>query len=278
MSQRPTVTLVHALPGRVRARLSVAPPDPERFAQAVKGHPGLHAVTYTPATRSVLVRYDPPAITPQELLMRMALALSLDFGHVPVVIHGQPESHVIVDSAAGAGILTSVTFLAQLLRRGASNPMLDRLSAAATGGAVLEHAWRETRERGYFDPEVFTLLYLVTAAMRGDFLRGALVTWVIVFGRHLAGEPAAGVEVRPVRGARPGDEPNQYEVVIIPSPSRQAPLFRVLQSLAGVVTSGAAPGQAGLLEEMRHVANAHGEMVEGLGWMREGVPIRFEQT
>jgi hypothetical protein len=146
-----------------------------------------------------------------------------------------------------------------------------------TGAAVLQHAWRETRERGSFDPEVFALMYLVTAAMRGDFLRGALVTWALVFGRHLVGEAASGVEVRPTPGARANGSATEYEVVLIPSPQRRAPLFRVLQSLAGVMVSGGLPGQAGLLEELRHVAHAHGEIVEGLGWMRQGVPIRFEQ-
>ena len=52
------VTVVHALPGRVRLRLP-AHADVEGLAQAVAGHEGVTASAWTARTRSLLVRFDP---------------------------------------------------------------------------------------------------------------------------------------------------------------------------------------------------------------------------
>jgi hypothetical protein len=64
-----TVTLAHALPGRLRLRLSIAPRDTNRFLDAISAHDGLKAVTYTPVTRSVLIRYQTGHLTAEELLL-----------------------------------------------------------------------------------------------------------------------------------------------------------------------------------------------------------------
>jgi hypothetical protein len=54
------LTVVHALPGRVRLRV---PPrvDDEGLAQTVSALEGVLACTWSPRTRSMLVRYDPQA-------------------------------------------------------------------------------------------------------------------------------------------------------------------------------------------------------------------------
>ena len=54
------LTVVHALPGRVRLRVP-ARVDDEGLAQTVSALEGVLACTWSPRTRSVLVRYDPHA-------------------------------------------------------------------------------------------------------------------------------------------------------------------------------------------------------------------------
>ena len=61
----------------------------------------------------------------------------------------------------------------------------DWLAGLGTAWAVVDHAWKELRERGTFDPEVLSLAYLVTAFVRGNFLTASVVTWLASFGRHL---------------------------------------------------------------------------------------------
>jgi hypothetical protein len=55
-----TLTVAHALPGRLRLRLP-ARADVEGLATAVTAFDGVTACTWSPRTRGLLVRYDPQA-------------------------------------------------------------------------------------------------------------------------------------------------------------------------------------------------------------------------
>jgi hypothetical protein len=244
----------------------------------VKGHAGLETVAFTHVTRSVLVTFDPRQVRREEVVMRIALALSLSMGDVPVAILKSPQSEILTNGAAFAGILTGTALVVKWLSRGAQAARtVEQVAAGGTGVAVLQHGWREVRERGYFDPEVLSLTYLITSSLRGDYARGALITWMLSFGRHLMSGAGEGVEIRPMqREARDGGPP-RYEVVVVEGVSRQAPLFRFLQSVVRYFAAAGAPGGRGLIDEMRAVSRAHGEMVEGLGWMRQDIPIIFDR-
>jgi len=275
MSGHPTVTIAHALPGRLRAYLSTAPSDAVRFVESVRGHEGLEEVSLTPLTRSVLARFDPAEITGEEVVTRIALALSLGMGGVPVRILKTPESEILTNGAAFAGVLSGTALVLRLAGMRPGGGILEKAAALGTGAAVAEHGWREVRERGYFDPEVLSLTYLLAAVLRGDYARGAFITWTLAFGRHLLAPAPEAVEIRPVR--RPGaeGEPERYELVVVPDAARQAPLFQVLRTMTRYLAPGGRSG-AGMMEEMRAVSSAHGEMIEGLGWMRSGIPVHFQ--
>ena len=276
MIEKPIVTITPSIPGRLRVYLSTLPNEPDRFVDSIKGHPGLEEIAITAVTRSVLVHFDPRQVTREEVVMRIALALSLSKGEAPVTVLKRPESEVLTNGAAVTGILTGVALGLQLLTGAAKNRAFERAAAFGTGAAVLQHGWREVRERGYFDPEVLSLTYLVAAILRGDYARGALITWMVTFGRHLAAGGGEGVEIRPMRQeSREGESP-RYELIVAPGASQQAPLFSLLQSFARYFTAaGGGPGQAGMINELRAVSTAHGETLEGLGWMRHDIPTHF---
>jgi len=270
-----TATISHAIPGRLRVYLSAAPKDVGRFTESILGHAGLESVEFTELTRAVLVRFDPRQVTSEEVVMRIALALSVSMGDIPATILKSPESDILTNGAAVTGILTGTTFLLRWLLGTAQGQTLQRIAAMGTGAVVLQHGWREIRARGYFDPEVLSLAYLVTAVLRGDYARGALITWMLVFGRHLLTSLPQGVEIRPMqRESEPG-EPGRYELVVAPGSSQRAPLFSVLQSLARYLAVAGGADHSGLLNELRAVSNAHGEMLDGLGWMRHDIPMHF---
>ena len=75
MSAELSVRLLHALPGRIRIRLSRAPRDPQQFLQAVTAHEGLRKASYNPVTRSVLIHYETGHLTTEEILLRTANGL-----------------------------------------------------------------------------------------------------------------------------------------------------------------------------------------------------------
>lgn len=278
--QKPVVTVVHSLPGRVRARLSVAPRDVQRMLTGVREHPGMESISFSPITRSVLARFNPHEISQEEIVLRIAFHLSLDYDAHPVRLLAAPEGR----GALGASAVLSATALAvSLAMRGlklskGSPTGWDWVAGLGTGWAVVDHAWKELRERGAFDPEVLALAYLLTAFVSGNFLTASVVTWLASFGRHLVELPPTGVQVRPVEVRGRGNGDARYEVLI--GPDADAPeRVRVLSALQGLlkyaITGGGAHGFRSLLEELRDVSKVHGEVLEGFGRLRQGIPIRF---
>jgi len=278
-THRPSVTLLHALPGRLRVGLSHAPRDAEEMKAAVRSHAGFASIRFSPVTRSMLVRYDAGQITQQEILFRIALALSLDFGAAPVRILAGSGRHGTSDSAVLSALLLVGAMAARWTRQDPNITMpLELAAGVSTSYAVLDHGWKEVRERGYFDPEVLSVGYLATAFLRGNFLKASVVTWLMTFGRHLLEIPRVNIEVRPVEIQGAGQAAPRYEVVVGPDlgASDRMRLIDVIKGFFQVAASGgAAHDKRNLMDEFRDVSRLHGEVLEGLGRMPHGIPMRF---
>lgn len=277
---KPTVTVVHRIPGRVRVRLSASPDDVGRMKTAILEHPGLSSIDYTHVTRSLVVRFDPRMVSQEEIVLRIALCLSLDYGSVPVRVLAEPERVVLADTAVYSAFGLAASVAARWLGGTRQVPTrLDWVAAGGTGLAVVDHARRDLDEKGHFDPEVLSLAYLAAAMARGDFLKASVVTWLVTFGRHLLDLPPAGVEIRPLQVRGP-NHPPRYELVI--GPDCDAPQrIRVLGALEGLLkyamTGGGAHSYRTLLEELQEVSKVHGKVLEGFGPVRQGIPLRFDR-
>ena len=279
-SKKPVVTVVHSLPGRVRTRMSVAPRDVQRMLAGVREHPGMESISFSPVTRSILARFHPHEISQEEIVLRIAFHLSLDYDAAPVRLLTEPEQRpTLGGSATVSAALLALSLVMHGLKMANGSPTRwDWLAGLGTVGAVVDHAWKELRERGTFDPEVLSLAYLVTAFVRGNLLTASVVTWLSSFGRHLVAIPPTGVQVRPVEVRGRGNGQPGYEVMI--SPDVDAPeRVRILSALQGLlkyaITGGGAIPFRSLLEELRDVSKVHGEVLEGFGRMPQGIPIRF---
>ena len=279
-SQKPVVTVVHSLPGRVRVRLSVAPRDVPRMIAGVGEHPGMESISFSPITRSILARFSPHAISQEEIALRIAFHLSLDCDSAPVRLLAEPEERPALGGSAAFSAAALAVALALHGLKAAKGPPTrwDWLAGLGTAWAVVEHAWKELRERRTFDPEVLSLAYLLTALVRGNFLTASVVTWLASFGRHLVAVPPPGVQVRPVAVRSGGSGQFRYELMI--GPDVDAPeQVRILSALQGLLkyamTGGGAHPFRTLLEELRDVSKVHGEVLEGFGRMPQGIPIRF---
>ena len=277
MSAGLSVTLIHGMPGRLRLRLSEAPRDVESFLTAITAHEGLRDVRFTPVTRSVLIRYQTGHLTTEEILLRTAMACSFDHDHVPVAILPDPENEVMTDAAILAGLWLLVAALARWSALTGPNSLLEKSAGVGVALAVLQHGWREVREKSMIDPELLTLGYLFTAFARSRPLRGAAVAWAASFGRHLLQDTPPGVEVRPVTGSGGANAPQAYQIKPMQQRQRHTPLLAatqaILRSMGLVLGEG---GGKNLLDELRNVALAHDRVLEGLGGMhRSGIPLVF---
>jgi hypothetical protein len=276
---KPVVTIVHSLPGRVRVRLSRCPGDASRLEAIVMGHAGMEKFTYAPVTRSVLVHFNVADIRQEEVVLRIALALSIDCGAPAVRILAEPGRKDMADSEIVSAALLATALAAQAIPGAkAAVSQLKWIAGFGTALAVVDHAWKEFSEQGDFHPEVLSLGYLLTAFMRGNVLKASVATWFMAFGRHLVDPPRRGVEVRPLEvNGRECAEP-EYEIMV--GPDRDLPdrarLVGALQAFLKYAVSGsAAQGQRHLLDELREVSRLHGEVFEGLGRASRGMQVRF---
>jgi hypothetical protein len=278
---RPSLTVLHCLPGRVRMRLSQPPADPEALIGFVGEHAGMGPIAYTARTGSLLVRFDPHAVTSEEITLRTAFRYAIDLGNRPVRLLAAPEQVTLQNSAVISGIAVLTALALRWLNPPKKGPRaIEWIAGLGTAVSVLEHGWRELRGRGYFDPEVLALAYLAAALVRGNVLKPSLVTWTATFGRHLVEAPSTGVLVEPV--ALPADEGREtrYELVVGPDvEARDRLRLGIVGMLNSVLryamTGGGAHGLRGFWEELRDLSRVHGEVLEGSGRQREGIPIRF---
>ncbi|UCH83117.1 MAG: hypothetical protein JSW50_11690 [Candidatus Latescibacterota bacterium] len=269
-----SVTILHEIPGRMRVQLSLPLEDPPNFDRLLRSHEGIDPIQYTPATRTVLLNYDPMLIRREELTMRVALTFSLENNEEPVRIVSRPPGQPLTTSVAASGSLLLAALSARLLgARGVTGQRLERFAGLATATAVLGHGWQEVRSRGNFDPEVLSVVYLITSMLRGNALSAALFTWFTAFGRHVIQGADFPVEVRPVEGKGEGE----YEVMAAPAEAdtgwgRAARAVLALGHYFGSAGQGGGPR---FMSELQNVVNVHGKVLEGLGPWDRGIPVRF---
>ena len=275
--QQPAVTIEHELPGRLRIRLSHALRQPERMRRLVEEHAGVGEVRYTAISRSVLVRYEPNHISPEEIVIRIATGLSLEHDNAGIRVLRRPAAREMTDSAFYSGVVLVAAFVLRIMGQNqAANNALDRIAGLTTAGAALHHGWVEYRLRGNFDPEVLSVTYLLTAMLGGNALPAAIFTWISTFGRHLVRLPASGVEVRPAQIGRHGASP-RFEVVVAPdrTPPDKMTLFGMVPTMLFQAITGGTAGQQSMIEDIRRVAKMHDQVLEGVSGFQRGIPLRI---
>lgn len=267
--------IAHRLPGRIRLRLSRRVHDPERLLDTVREHEGLVSIRYTPITHSVLARFEPGKIPEEEIVLRVALALGLDAGAIPVhVSTSRNAADMTLSTWLSGGFLMSAVFLKITGLAASRVNRWEWMAAITTAGAVLHHAWREFGTRGAIDPEVLSLGYLATSFRGQNLLRAAVLTWMASFGRHLLQKKSQGIIVRPVKKG-PGNDSQDYEVTISPEValSGKHHFSSFMKEMLDQVMAGV--GGKDLLDDMRRLSQVHGETLEGMGWIPEGIPLKF---
>ena len=265
-----TVTVLHELPARLRAELSHPLPDPAAFERELRSHVGIAPLRYTPAVRTILVKFDPMVIRREELLVRIALAMSLQHDNRPVRIESGPPHDPLTASVAASGAILLASWLCRSFGvKPANLKALDVAAGMATGSAVLSHAVRELRQQGAYHPEVVSVAYLAVGMLRGHAWRSALLTWFASFGRHLLESRAEAVEVRPDGN---GDAPEVTASAIRRTGWRA--WLEVLPSLLHTFVGAGSP-KGDLLSNLQEVSRLHDKMLDALGPWEEGIPLRI---
>lgn len=273
MNAHPIITVVHTLPHRRRLRLSEAPENIEQFLSQVRDHEGIDQLDFNRVSRSLLVRFDPEKVHGEEIMMRIAVALSEQKGLVPVYFLPEPaRTRIPAEAWLSGAVLMGAYGLYYGLGR-SQERTAEWIGGLATATAVFEHARKEKQQQGTVDPEVWTLLYLLFALWRGRTLRAALITWLTVFGRHLTRYAQGAIEIRPQqRGAQ--RENVTFEVVLrsgLATRDKVSLTGQLIQSIVGIMGGQAAR----FVSELQQVVHLHDQVLHGLGRFQEGVPVEF---
>ena len=270
-----SLTIVHALPGRLRLRVEPALSSFEPVEQQVRMHPGIDLLSYQATTQSILARFNHEEIANSELVMRIAVAISVARGMRPVAIGTSPPRESVDRYGLVSGSVVVAAVAARLVA--ATSPAARILATAAgvgTAAAILSHAWREYRQRGDFHPETLSVIYLGSSFARGTVLPATVVAWLATFARHFTGT----VPERYVLGVEPAEEAGEYSVRVRrfrESESAES-LLQFATAMVAEMVSGTPHQPDSFLSQMKEVSKRHDAALEGLDGLERTIRLSIE--
>ena len=178
--------ILHETQGRIRVRLPEGLSDPGAAGLFLCGHREVRGFRYNPALRTAVIWYKP--IGREELLARIAAVYARQNGmrYIHLKDRGKRQTARITPSgqAALAAILVN-TAVQVFLPASPVAAVTKWCAVGTTAGAVIEHGYHELAQRGAFDPEVMSIMYLINAMGKGQTAYATPLVWLITFGRHL---------------------------------------------------------------------------------------------
>jgi|GEM_PF-701678 len=274
------VTVVHALPGRLRLRLSHAPREAEKTQHIIMSHPGVRSAVYTGATLSLLVHFDSGQIKPEEIILRTALSLSVDYRVKPIIIRTSSSTTPLSTLSVFSGF-SLLTAHALSLFSQKSNPYsaIQLICGLGTTAAVSEHIYLDFVAKGGFHPEVLSIGYLLSSFVRGNILRGATTAWIMTFARHLLEPPPKFLKLE-ARATDPACDEQQceYEAKVSREVTRHSGtmgmLARLPHLILGMYADGLLTTEDRIFKEMQRISSEHNDVLEGLEHLQRGIRLR----
>lgn len=182
----PTIVVAHKIKDRIRFKLSHPIRNSLAVMEELTKKDGIRTARYTDITKSIVVEYNSYRISEDEVIMRVIAMYSKNYDLIPVrLIYNSKKKNML--PMAYYSLLTLI--IGGVSRYIPMNPKISELInwavVGTTIGAIGEHAYKEINEKGYFDPEVVSVMYLMNSIGKGKFLMPSAITWGATFGRHI---------------------------------------------------------------------------------------------
>ena len=272
--------VAHTVPGRLRLRLSHSPQQAQRTEQIVMGHPGVKSAVYTEPTLNLLVVYDVAKIALEEIILRAALCLSVDYDLRPIAIKTSENKTPLSRMSILSGLSLLVTHTLCLFSMKAKTiSTLKVLSGLFTTAAVSEHIYLDLRHKGRFHPEVLSIGYLLSSFLRGNVLQGATTAWMMTFARHLLEPPAKVLKLEASTMDPSCDENHcEYEAKISRELKTQGGAMGMLSQLPhlilGMYTDRQLSAEDRIFKEIQNLSYEHDDVLEGLEQLQRGIRLQ----
>jgi hypothetical protein len=110
------------------------------MADHIQGHAGVESIQYTDATKNLLILFDQTEITPQEIVLRAGLSLSMNFAMAPVRIRIQKKYQSFGNLTTLAFAVLAANHTLQLFStRAKASSVFQIITGTTTLAAVVEH-------------------------------------------------------------------------------------------------------------------------------------------
>ncbi len=205
MNKKPTIKILHALPNRIRVRLSSSIKNFNTFKKLIIGDFKGTLIRYNKLSDTLLISFDQNEILLQEMIYRICTAFSLENGMIPIKLLEEENEKNDNGLFFYSGEVIVLSALNKLF-----NPsnielqdLLNKLSLLGTGISLLEHAYSETIRKGVFDLEVLPAFYLLKNYITKPSLSTIGLAWLTAFGRHIFKKYREVKEVKVLRIKNP---------------------------------------------------------------------------
>ena len=182
----PTIVIAHKIKGRIRIKLSHPLRNGEELMKNLVKKDEIYKANYTDITKSILIEYNPYRISEDEVIIRVIALYSKSYDMIPIRLIYESKKKNLPPMACYSLVMLGIGGISKYITM--NQQISDFINWAVVGttiGAIGEHAYNEINERGYFDPEVVSVMYLINSVTKGEFLLPSAVTWLTTFGRHL---------------------------------------------------------------------------------------------
>ncbi|WP_297436495.1 hypothetical protein [uncultured Clostridium sp.] len=182
----PTIVVAHKINNRIRFKLSHPIKNSLAVMDELCKKDGIRCSKYNDVTKSIIVEYNSFRIAESEIIMRVITMYSKNYDLVPVRLVYNSKKRNMPPMAYYSLLTLVIGGISKYIPMNIKvTEFINWAIVGTTIGAIGEHAYNEINEKGYFDPEVVSVMYLINSVRKGNYLLPSAITWGATFGRHI---------------------------------------------------------------------------------------------
>lgn len=196
-----TLTILHKLPNRIRFQVSDRIQDMKSFSQVLRKENAITGLRYNFRINTLLVEFNPEEIYLQEVIYRVVTALSIENGMMPVRLIEEYQAKSLNSLSVYSGGAILLSFLHSLGKSASTSlqKTMNNFALGLTATAIVEHAYSETKRKGFFDIEILPAFYILKSYFDNPSISTIALMWITTFGRHLIMNYSASKEIKVFR-------------------------------------------------------------------------------
>ncbi len=208
--------ITHILPNRMRLHLPDGISNIKTAEKYICSEESIYTFSYNKVIKTALVTFD-SELTKDKVLTRIATLYSMQNElknvHIKDCTNYGEEKVTPSGTIALLGIITN-TAIQLSIPTSYIATITKWCAVGTTAGAVIEHAYHELSDRGSFDPEVMSIMYLLDSIGKGQTIYSTPLVWILVFGRHLFSSVEDGIIVK-IKEENCLNQEKKYKVYVL---------------------------------------------------------------